>query len=388
MRSLTTVLAGSAALTLTVAFLVPPADARQSADLSSRVEGLFVGSLIGDAAGGPLEFEPPERSMWTATDVVLTAEAVADLAARFALRAYARAPHPYAHWSSNAPAGSITDDSRFKIIFFDHLEASGGIDREGFAAALLRHYADSTGKHGAMRRAWLEEFAYAARWVLGERDPRRALPPERAWGGIPTMAGQMPFLPVAALHPGDPAAAYRQFWAVDFLDNGIGRDLNAALVAGLAAALEPGADWRSVENAMRATDPYGFGDIEWVPRRLDAWLDFAHDAVRRADGRPLRLFDILESELGATTWWEAWVPMTVVFACAEIARYDPLATMQLILEFGHDTDSYMQVAGAFFGALHGREVYPADMRATVERRLYEDHGESVGRWLRLAGFKR
>ena len=92
---------------------------------------------------------------------------------------------------------------------------------------------------------------------------------------------------------------------------------------------------------------------------------------------------LLEEELNAETWWEAWVPMTVAFACARVAAYDPLATMQLIMEFGHDTDSYMQVAGALFGALHGPEIFPQSIRDTIRQRMQEDYDVSVDEWLEI-----
>ncbi|MEZ4702930.1 MAG: ADP-ribosylglycohydrolase family protein [Rhodothermales bacterium] len=368
---------------LCLLILLPATVLAQSAT-APRIEGLLIGALIGDAAGGPDEFQTPERSGWTAGDGPLTDEGIAALRARFRLKPYTRRPEPepYAHWLPDAPPGTVTDDSRFKILFFRSLAETGRPDRLAFARTLLAWRADTTGRYGDLPRQWLDEFAYAARWELGERDPALARPPDRQWGGIPTMAGQMPFLPLAAFHPGDPEAAYRAVWAIDFMDTGYGLDLNAALVAGLAEALAPDATWASIEAAMRETDPFGYGDAPWVQRRLDRWLDFAHDAVRRADGRPARLFAILDAELQAEQWWEAWVPMTVVFACAELARYDALATLQLIMEFGHDTDSYMEVAGALFGALHGAEVFPEAIRVTVEARLLADYGVTVEDWLR------
>lgn len=353
--------------------------------LDDRIEGLLIGALIGDAGGGPDEFQVPDRSVWTRMDTILTAEGRAALAARFQLKPYIRRPHPesYGQWSANALAGTVTDDSRFKIMFFESLKASGKPSRRAFAEALLNWHADSTSAYGDLPQQWLDEFAYAARWELGERDLRIARPPERQWGGIPTMAGQMPFLPIAALVPAQPERAYSLTWEMDFLDNGIGRDMNAALVAGLAAALSPEASWSSIEEAMRTTDPFGFGEIDWVSRRMNRWLDTAADIAVRSEHRPARLYQLLEEELGAETWWEAWVPMTVVFAAARVASYDPLATMQLIMEFGHDTDSYMQVAGALFGALHGAEVFPLEMRRTVESRLMADYNVSVSDWIQL-----
>jgi ADP-ribosylglycohydrolase len=372
-------------LLLAILFAVSVHAAAQPS-LADRVEGLLVGSLIGDAAGVPDEFQKPDRSVWTSSDTVLDARGRSELAERFRLKAYKRDPGPYAHWVRNAPAGTFTDDSRFKILFFNSLEEAGRPTRSAFARALLEYHADTTGPYGTLPREWLDEFAHSARWVLGFSEREGALPPERAWGGIPTMAGQMPFLPISAFFPRDPEAAYRLMRDVDILDNGVGRDLNAALVAGLAAALGPKATWLSVEMAMRGTDPFAFGEVPWVRRELDVWLDVAYDAVQEADGRAKRLFEILERDLRATTWWDAWIPMTVVFACAEFTAYDPLATMQLILEFGYDTDSYMQVAGAFFGALHGKQVFPVAIRETVERRLREDFGDEIGRWKRLLGY--
>ena len=355
--------------------------------LPERIEGLLIGSLIGDAAGGPFEFRPPDRSAWTRTDRVLTEAGIDELASRFALHEYVREAEPYGPWTRNAPAGTVTDDSRFKILFFNSLEAAGGPSRRSFARSILDFHADTAGVHGQLPRQWLDEFAGPARWILGMSEDEGALPPERSWGGIPTMAGQMPFLPVAGLAPGDPERAYRIVWDMDFLDNGTAFDLNAGLVAGLSAALEPGADWNTVERAMRTTDPFRYGEVPWVGRPLSRWLDFSHSSVERSGGRAATLFEILEEELGATTWWEGHVPMTVVFACAELARYDPLAAMQLILEFGHDTDSYLQVAGAFVGALHGKEIFPEYMREAVHARLEADYGDSPDRWLHLMGVK-
>jgi hypothetical protein len=365
-------------------------------DARARIEGLVYGSVIGDAAGGPTEFAPPVRSGWTTRGRPLDAAARAGLADRFRLSEYTAVDEaaPYGPWRDRAPAGTVTDDTRFKILFMRSLDVgsdssgSGGPDggdagdpAAAFAREIIRWHDEADGPYGDLPRLWLDEFALAARWVLGERNAERARPPERQWGGIATMAGQMPFLPAAALTPGDPESAYMAVWRADFLDNGWGRDMNAALVAGLSAALGDGADFHAVEAAMRGTDPFGFSDVPWVERRVDRWLDGAHDIARRAAGDPARLYELLETELGAETWWEAHVPVTVVFAAAETAHYDPLATMQLILEFGHDTDSSLQVAGALFGALHGPDIFPEEMRRMVRTRLAEDYGVSIDDWV-------
>lgn len=66
----------------------------------------------------------------------------------------------------------------------------------------------------------------------------------------------------------------------------------------------------------------------------------------------------------------------MVFAITEITNHDPLATLQLITEFGYDTDSYAQLAGAFFGALHGPNAFPQKMRDLLRLRLEEQFNVS------------
>ncbi|NNF04522.1 MAG: ADP-ribosylglycohydrolase family protein [Rhodothermales bacterium] len=370
--------------------LADPARSQNAATsgLQDRIEGLLIGSAIGDAAGGPFEFQPPAYLTPYDRTAPLDSTSIRELADRFTLSEYVLVDQaaPYGPWLNRAPAGTVTDDTRFKLLFMRSLSMSSETEgacmpgAEAFAEELLRWHGDADGPFGDLPQMWLDEFAPSARWILGDRDPDLTAPPERQWGGIPTMAGQMPFLPVAGLYPGAPEQAYRAVWNVNFLDNGWGRDVTASLIGGLSHAIIPGATWVSVENAMRATDPFGFGRVPWVERRLERWLDEAHAIAREAEGRPSVLYDLLEARLGAETWWEAHVPLVVVFAAAATARYDPLATMQLILEFGHDTDSYLQLAGAMFGALHGTDIFPPAMRTAVAHRLQEDFGESVGEW--------
>ena len=51
--------------------------------------------------------------------------------------------------------------------------------------------------------------------------------------------------------------------------------------------------------------------------------------------------------------------------------------------WGHDTDSYPQLAGAFIGALHGEEIFPTDARIAVEKQLLTDYGENLDEWQKV-----
>lgn len=369
-----------------------------------RVEGLLVGSLIGDSLGGPVEFQDPQKiaalkdgpKQWRDGDVLDDA-ALAAAAARLKLRSYRQlrpVPEPYAHWSHDAEPGTVTDDSRHKLIMLHALRSADRNNSWPISAAdLARAYLDwpkseAVRKHGdyaVICAEWLGEYHLAARWVLGERNIAKARPPERLWNGLPTCCGQMSFPPLAAIFPGDPTSAYRAAYNLAFVDNSWGRDMNAAVVAGLAETLatevdpvRPHVAWQQVFATMRSTDPYGYREVPWTHRSVDRWLDFALQAADQAERQPARLFARLNDEFRNTIKWEAQVPFVVVFASLAICNYQPLAALQLSIEWGHDTDSYAQLLGAFVGAMYGARLFSGEMRSLVSDRLKLDYAADLG----------
>lgn len=374
-----------------------------SPDLNARILGLLLGTALGDALGGPIEFQPREAvqqlpsppAVWR-DDQILDAPARLAARQRLRLRGYQDlrpTPESYGQWNTNALPGTVTDDTRHKLILLHALHQTRQadawpLDRRQFAQAHLDWPKQSAialrPDYIALAQDWLEEWQFAARWILGDRKPDQAKPPERMWQGLPTCSGQMSLLPIAAIHAGRPDHAYRAAYQLGFFDNGFGKDLNAALVAALSLALtvpldpaQPGTAWRTILETLRRTDPYDYGRIRWTTRAVDRWLDLAMRLVKDAERRPARLFAALEREFQHTTKWEAQVPFTVAFACLAIADYDPLAALQLSLEWGHDTDSYAQVVGAFIGALHGPNLFPADWTRSVTDRLRVDFGTDL-----------
>ncbi|KPL12572.1 MAG: hypothetical protein AMS23_11520 [Bacteroides sp. SM1_62] len=349
----------------------------------SKIEGMLIGSAIGDAAGGPVEFiAPPIRSYWSRTGQKITKEGISALGGLFRLRPYPKDAEPFAQWEPCGPEGTITDDTRFKFILFNALEKyDGELTRQNFAQSVMDFREALPEKYKDNYDQWIPEIAFATNWVLGKSEI--AYPVERIWGGIPTMEGQMPFLPVAALHPNDPEWCYIKTYELGYFDIGIAKDINSALVAGLARALQPDGNWEHFENAMRRVDPYRYNEVLYVDRQLIRWLDLSHHLVEQAGGNIAKLFVLLEENLETTYWWEAWVPIVVVMACAEMVDYDPLASMQLMIEFGHDTDSYAQVMGAIMGAIHGKDIWPEEIRRTVNHRMKEQFNQNVDDWMVL-----
>jgi ADP-ribosylglycohydrolase len=397
---------GAALTTAQLSGAASPVAPSPNSDARARLSGLLVGSLVGDAFGGPTEFQPLEEAwklqagpkQWLPGER-LDAAGLEAARRRWRLRGYAPLrplPEPYGHWRADAPPGTLTDDSRWKMILVDAVRAhrerrDGPMTERDFARAVLdwpqRRLAKPHPSELPICREWLKEFDYAARWVLGERDVKTARPPARLWVGLTTCCGQMAMPPLAAAFAGRPAEAYKAAHDLSFFDNGWGRDLNACLVAGLADALviPPSTDrraaWDRLRRVMRDTDPYGYRDVPWTERAFDRWSRVAADHVRASRGEPAALFQRLDAEFATTTKWESQVPCVAVLAFAELGEYDPLASMQLCLEWGHDTDSYAELLGAFFGALHGADAFPKDARDAVTTRLGADYSESVDEWI-------
>ncbi|MEM7477416.1 MAG: ADP-ribosylglycohydrolase family protein, partial [Planctomycetota bacterium] len=179
--------------------------------------GLLLGGLIGDALGGPIEFlEPrPQQTGLTdarswAADKALDLKLLQELAANVPLLEY-KTLRPetaaYGPWVKSAPAGTLTDDSRHKIIL---LRAIATAEQEKVplnAMHLAQAFLDFSpimpaDKQEALAleelvEEGLQEYRFAARWLLGERDLAKARPIERIWAGVNNCSGQMLLPPLA-----------------------------------------------------------------------------------------------------------------------------------------------------------------------------------------------
>jgi ADP-ribosylglycohydrolase len=377
--------------------------------LRSKISGLLYCTLFGDALGGPIEFQwhdaiqqtPGPPKLWKEGEVITPKETEA-AAERLWLREYRHlrpVPEPYGHWSHNGQPGTVTDDSRHKMVLISllrkaHANNTWPISAKDMAQAYLDWRNTPTihdrPQYHAICDEWLGETYRAARWLLGSRDTSEAYPVERLWNGLPTCYGQMAQPPLAALFPGKPTEAYLAAYHLGFYDNGWGKDMNAALVAGLSEALTINVEktgrkqaWERIFKTMRETDPYGYNRIPWTPRSVHLWLDLADSFVVRSQGQPARLFEILNEETKYDIKWEAHVPFVEIFAVLKICDYDPLAALELSIEWGHDHDSYAQLLGAFIGALHGEQLLKQEFRDTIAQRLKLDYGEDVEAWTDL-----
>ncbi len=367
-----------------------------------------MGTFIGDALGGPIEFQghpeiqatPNPPKLWTDTNNIINDAELKAARERIYFREYKYLrplPEPYGHWGTNAAPGTVTDDSRHKFILMHMLRKAlqkkqWPVTDKTLARAYLSWSNSITIKthagYDTLCKQWLYESYKAVNWLLGSREAGKAYPSERLWNALPTCYGQMSLTPLAALFPGEPEKAYLAAYHLAWFENGFAKDMISAIVAGLSAALtlDPSTMtneqlWNKVIEAMRTTDPYAYTKVPWSERAVERWLNLSDLYVKQSGGSPAKLFALLEKEFMYTTKWEAQVPFMVIFSCLKICKYDPLAALQLSIEWGWDHDSYAQLLGAFVGAIYGPDIFKQDMRNTVAQRLQLDYDEDINEWV-------
>ena len=374
-----------------------------------RLRGLLMGSLIGDALGGPLEFADdqtrrdrvPDCRQWD-DQRRLDAATLQQLGKSLKMTGYAEVrpkAEPYGQWIDNAPEGTLTDDSRLKIVLMRALRAAikpSELSTADIARQIIAFQPkQNQPPNPAVQRLideGLAEYRFAANWLLGERDPKIARPLDRLWAGVPNCSGQMMMLPLAGCFQGDTQATYQKTFELDFIDGPAAKDITAALVAGLASVISAKEDaltnrqrYTLLFQTMRDVDPYQLSDVPYVGRPLIKWLDLADSIVQRAGGEPKVAYQLLETEGKPVYYWDAHFTLLVPIVLLKLCHYEPLAALHLTIDFGHDTDSYAQLLGAIVGAVEGSAVFPQPMIDAVTHQLHSHFAESVDSWCDVLG---
>jgi ADP-ribosylglycohydrolase len=381
-----------------------------TAFIRNKIKGLITGTILGDALGGPIEFQghpeiqatPNPPKLWTDTTELITDAQIKAAGDRMYFREYKYLlpfVQSYGCWSVNAAPGSVTDDSRNKIVLLYMLRNAVQQNRwplteKNMAQAFLDWRKTATVKlhpgYDSLCKDWMGEMDKTINWVMGSREIGKAYPPERMWNAYPTCYGQMTLPPLAAIYPGQPEKAYLAAYNLAYFDNGFAKDMNAALVAGLSVALTLDASkmsneqvWTKVIDAIKNTDPYNYNKVPWCERSVNKWMYMVDMFVKEATGSPAKLFKMMDEQFKYDAKWEAQVPFVVIFSVLKICNYDPLAALQLSIEWGNDHDTYPQLLGAFIGAIYGSQIFKEDMSVTVVKRLQLDYDENIDEWVNI-----
>jgi ADP-ribosylglycohydrolase len=134
--------------------------AQQQTFIRNKIKGLITGTLIGDALGGPIEFQghaeiqasPNPPKLWTDTNDFINDAVLKAARDRMYFREYKYVlpqVQSYGSWTENAPPGTVTDDSRHKIILMQMLRT-----------ALKKNQWPLTEKHSAQAYLdWLQIYS-------------------------------------------------------------------------------------------------------------------------------------------------------------------------------------------------------------------------------------
>lgn len=338
-----------------------------------KKNGLIWGSIYGDAFGGPYEFQIPKLHPLIKKNRALTRAEWKRLSKSVKLVPYKLKKSPYGIWQDNAPVGTITDDTRHKVLYWlSKSKTTGTVTKK----SLAKTYTLYSEKDEGMYKQWLSEYSKSAWYVLNPNHPN-AYPLERLWGGISTQAGQMIFLLTPLENPGNSKDTYINTYKLNFFDQGPAKDFTSSLVGALSYALKESSTWEGFKKSIIKNDPYDYAKIPYVKREVNQCLKMAIEIVDRAKGNPQSLYKMLEEKLNAKTWWEAHVSFTVSIAFLEMAyRYnEPMSAFALARSFGHDTDSYAQVIGAVIGSLEGVEAFDSNEIGIIKQRVQDSFGD-------------
>ncbi|MCS7467401.1 hypothetical protein NZK35_12170 [Stieleria sp. ICT_E10.1] len=197
----------------------------------------------------------------------------------------------------------------------------------------LRHVDETAESTAALDHDGFKPYRDAARWwtAKSQHAPANvasepAYPPERLWAGVANCSGQMALLPLAAVFPGKPVAAYEATYAIDFLDSDRAVDFCAAINSGIAEVLSDrhnDSDPNTRKQTLIQTDPYHYTDIPFTDRPFAQWLGRGRQWAESADRDPRQLFEKLEQDGKPHYWWDAHFTFVVPLAIMHLCRDDP-----------------------------------------------------------------
>ncbi len=316
---------------------------------NDRVSGLILGSMLGDALGGPHEFSKPVKFNGN-------------------LVSYPGKATAFGAWKDFAPAGTITDDSRHKLIFIDFLLSNKQWTEKSLAKSYVEEFKKND-EYNSLRQEWLKEYMSVAQYLATgvRRKPRGAL-----WSGLATVSGQLALIPLAIPYSGLPEQAYLKCWELNWLDSGTATDINCAIVAGLAYLLGENATLDGFFETLRKTDPYKMRETPFIGRPLEHWL-VKSQQIGKSSRNLFNLRNKIREMVPAYYWWEDYAVIAVTFSYLEYFKNSPEDLFYYLIHFGKDTDTYAQLAGAILGAWKGESFFDSGQMNLLISRLQQDY---------------
>jgi ADP-ribosylglycohydrolase len=372
--------------------------------LIDRARGCILGLAVGDALGGSTEGYPPEaiRERFGGWVVDIVGPWSPDWR-------HARPISPY-----HKGDGHVTDDTLMTVALAnvyqkvrDHLtpfELAEHLVPE--LAERVVYVPELERETVLLNRLFLAEKFLVLRLRSAGIDPREA-----GVGNVVNCGAAMYMAPVGIVNAGDPAGAYRE--AIDLAgahQSSYGREAAGVMAAAVAAALRPGATVDDVVATCLALARDGTRAatlaVTEAARGVAGWeaaIPVLRDAVRPYDtvGEHYREPDVDARRPSRRASIEE-LPVALGFLVATGGSY--VDAVLGGVNYGRDSDSIAQMAGAIAGALHGETAVPkrwVEAVSTASRRDFRAVADGLAqvatevlardraRWAdRLAGFPR
>ena len=364
--------------------------------LYDKILGLLVGSAIGDAMGAPTE-------MWNRYDMQVEYGHITDL------DSMVREPSAEGIWDYNLPAGSTTDDTRWKALMVDYFTGKGEnpskrkarLYARDFARLIVENYEGELDKlkkldhfeldpyEAQMRKAaWLKEWAMVGKPFVEEDIQGYADGVNKFYGGEMVCAGML-FCPVVgAVYPGDPEWAYQQTYEIDIFDHGYAKDISGLTAAMVSAAMVENPAIDSVLGVNRSVDPREYFKSRLVGRtafRVFRDARYIVHEVRKVDVKevmkdpPVQLalplkthedsvkyaqmstaYQMLDQKLERYPFHPSEIHIINLTALM-FSNFDFELSMEFVTNYGRDNDTVAAVTGSILGAYWGAGKLPPKM---------------------------
>jgi ADP-ribosylglycohydrolase len=351
--------------------------------LADRIRGCILGTVLGDAIGGPFEFGPLDRVLKTTGG-----DWIDDL---YPYDRDMGAPHgvwvPPLMADQGAPAGTGTDDTRLNWLYLELAVELGRVpEAHDIAVRYLELYEQPESVfpgHSDMVRLEFEHWEATCRGQLGLKSALFPdLPPDvlraRALGlNFPILSGLIALTWVGLLFPGQPKRAYSSAFRAAFYDIGYAREAVGLLAAAISAAAGDLVSGSAQElyGQMLTMDPLHLGS-EWSAPYVIEHLATYSDLSTQGDSDQ-EIARNLSLAFRHHHAFDAFRTLAVALLSVLAASGDPLRA--ILIAANHvgidgqgqptryeDIDCYAGLAGAIAGALRGAGAFPAGLLAQVQ----------------------
>ncbi len=327
-----------------------------------KLQGALYGLAIGDAMGAPVEGWPPER-----------------IAACFESVRFFLPPTHGGDPASGKGNGRITDDTLMtEALIHAYNHAQQHLDAYGYERFFLPEITEIAvwlperqQEMPILERLWWPERYPWLRLTVANAEPRSA-----GMGNCVNCGAAMFMLPVGAANAGDPAGAYQEATAFSAAHNeSFAVEAAGVMAAAYAAALGADATQDSVLAAatglahdgtalalravLAAVDP-GLSLASFIRTVRADFAPFDQRTSHSVDESPLSASSL--SNIGRPSRLHAIEELPVALAALAYGQGDFVRTIQAGVFYGRDCDSIAGMAGGIFGALHGVEAIPRDLR--------------------------